>query len=214
MERQLITCPETGHLEQIELERTPYGVVIASCSRFERPCGVQCTRECARRMDHRDRRDVEDRGDRVLVVYADARYTRSIAEQLATLLSREQMIVELAVAQDAAPPPDDYQAVVVGTATRFWRQPHSILRYVARHRDALAAMPSFLFSVGDAPAKDLGVLAERTGWLPKRIAAFARPRGPARWFGDRDALAVSNHDAVRSFARAIGDEVPAAELQP
>lgn len=52
MERKLITCPETDCFEVIEYESTPLGAVITSCSRMER-CGVECTRLCGARLDHR-----------------------------------------------------------------------------------------------------------------------------------------------------------------
>ncbi len=55
MERKLITCPESAHLEEIEMERTPDGIVIISCSRFSPACAVECAVECAVRMNRRDR---------------------------------------------------------------------------------------------------------------------------------------------------------------
>jgi hypothetical protein len=53
MERQRITCPETTNLELLDYERTPLGVVIEGCSRFLPRCGLECSRECAARIDHR-----------------------------------------------------------------------------------------------------------------------------------------------------------------
>ena len=64
MERKLITCPETAHLEEIDYERTPLGLVIVGCSRFQPRCALECGCECARRMDRRDRaRDDEHASD-------------------------------------------------------------------------------------------------------------------------------------------------------
>ena len=51
---RLITCPETAHLELIECEETPFGLVIARCSRFRPACAVTCPRTCAARLDRRD----------------------------------------------------------------------------------------------------------------------------------------------------------------
>ena len=51
---RLITCPETAHLELIEYDDTPFGRVIAACSRFRPACAVECPRTCAARMDRRD----------------------------------------------------------------------------------------------------------------------------------------------------------------
>ena len=56
MPRKLITCLETAHLEDIEYEDTPCGMVILSCSRFAPNCErVDCPRTCAARLDQRDR---------------------------------------------------------------------------------------------------------------------------------------------------------------
>ena len=42
MERKLITCPISAHLEEIEYERTPLGIVIDQCSRFVPRCAIVC----------------------------------------------------------------------------------------------------------------------------------------------------------------------------
>jgi hypothetical protein len=67
MERKLVTCPETAHLEEIEYESTPCGMLIASCSRFQPRRDVECARECAARLDRRscdsDRGCERDQGE-------------------------------------------------------------------------------------------------------------------------------------------------------
>ncbi|HSK04248.1 MAG TPA: hypothetical protein VK932_23505 [Kofleriaceae bacterium] len=64
MERKRITCPETSHLELIDYERTPLGVVIDGCSRFLPRCAVGCSRLCATMMDRREYRTYpEERED-------------------------------------------------------------------------------------------------------------------------------------------------------
>jgi len=50
---QLVTCPETAHLEMIESEDTELGLVIAACSQFHPACEVACPRTCAARLDRR-----------------------------------------------------------------------------------------------------------------------------------------------------------------
>jgi hypothetical protein len=62
MERKRITCPETSHLELIDYEQTPLGIVIAGCSRFLPRCSLACSRECAACLDRRSRR-----GDRASI---------------------------------------------------------------------------------------------------------------------------------------------------
>jgi hypothetical protein len=55
MPRTRVTCPETAHLETVELEHHPLGTLIAACSRFA-PSGVPaCSRSCAGLMDRRAR---------------------------------------------------------------------------------------------------------------------------------------------------------------
>lgn len=55
MERKYVTCPETGHLEEIEVEVNQEEMKIASCTRFTPACKVGCMSECARRMERRAR---------------------------------------------------------------------------------------------------------------------------------------------------------------
>jgi hypothetical protein len=52
---KLITCPESAHLEQIEYEATPCGLLIVACTRFQPHDAVTCARECAARLDRRSR---------------------------------------------------------------------------------------------------------------------------------------------------------------
>lgn len=47
-----VTCPESAHLEMIEFEDTPLGMLIASCTRGG---FLDCPRTCAARLDRRDR---------------------------------------------------------------------------------------------------------------------------------------------------------------
>ena len=49
-----VTCPESAHLETLELEHHPLGILIAGCSRD--PEGEPgCTRRCATLLDRRER---------------------------------------------------------------------------------------------------------------------------------------------------------------
>jgi hypothetical protein len=63
----LVTCPESAHLELIECEETPFGIVIAGCSSFRGSCAGVCPRTCAARLDRRASRGLPD-DDEVLVV--------------------------------------------------------------------------------------------------------------------------------------------------
>jgi len=54
MASTLITCPESAHLEEIELIDTPVGLLVQRCSAFAG--GVpDCPRTCAARLDQRQR---------------------------------------------------------------------------------------------------------------------------------------------------------------
>jgi len=48
---KLVTCPESGHLELIELADHPLGLLIGDCSSWH-GCG-ECARTCAARMDRK-----------------------------------------------------------------------------------------------------------------------------------------------------------------
>lgn len=220
MARQRITCPETDKREEIELERTPYGIVITGCSRFQPCSAVECTRACAVRLDRRDRRGVDDIAPRVLVVYMSRHaQTKVIAVALAGHLSRDGLTAELADADArAVPPPADYEAVVIGSAVRFGRHARSVTEYIGRHGDALAAMPAFFFSVGNDD--DIGRMSRATGWRPTGSAVFEAIAPDLRRFlhrlGGRESSATEATFAdslrVRDFALTIGEEVPTPGL--
>jgi hypothetical protein len=55
MPHRFVTCPETAHLEKIEYLDSPLGMLISTCSRYESPCDLGCTRACARHFDLRAR---------------------------------------------------------------------------------------------------------------------------------------------------------------
>jgi hypothetical protein len=60
MSYRLLTCPETAHLEMIEQEIHPLGLLVVACSRFRPSCVVDCARTCARRLDRQARRGDSD----------------------------------------------------------------------------------------------------------------------------------------------------------
>lgn len=50
----LVTCPESAHLEQIDTELTPVGMLIRDCTAWAgAPCPATCPRTCAARLDRR-----------------------------------------------------------------------------------------------------------------------------------------------------------------
>jgi hypothetical protein len=208
MERRRITCPDSAHLEEVDFERTAHGLVVAGCSRFAPSCAVTCGGECARRLDRKEQ--LHDARDRVLVVYGRAAWTQPVATALAELLLHDGFVVEMADADAcAAPPPDDYDCVLIGSPQRLGRSTRAILEYVEQHRDALATMPAFWFAVGRmiVPAPDR--MQRATGWLPTRTFAIVRPSRSVRWFGDPNAKRAPQ---VCELARTVADEIPAPDI--
>jgi hypothetical protein len=55
MAYRLVTCPDTAHLELIEFDESPCGMLILGCSTFRPPCEIDCPRTCAARLDQRRR---------------------------------------------------------------------------------------------------------------------------------------------------------------
>jgi hypothetical protein len=60
MQRKLVTCPDSAHLEEIEYEETSCGMVITACSRYAHG-EIRCARECAARLDRRARTTTAER---------------------------------------------------------------------------------------------------------------------------------------------------------
>jgi len=144
MQRRAITCPTTAHLEVIDYDRTSLGILVESCTRFS-PADVRCTRECSRRLDRRERADNDDPTERVLVVYANERVP---GDAIAHALRLDDFIVELADASvSGAPPPEDYDAVVLVSQPSWVHHTHAIDAYVRDHSAGLLDRPSRTFSV-------------------------------------------------------------------
>jgi menaquinone-dependent protoporphyrinogen IX oxidase len=198
-ERKRITCPETGHLEEVELEHTPVGLVVIGCSRY-RGTELTCPRECARRMDRRDRMNADDR-ERLLFVLANGHDgAAQIATLLAEQLSAERLTVEIAELDARSMPPlADYDAVVIGAHVRFGHHDRAVAEFIREHASDLGTLPAFFYSVGghhifhgDSPARQM---TRRTGWHPTATWTFA----------DDSASQLAD---VRAFARLVADEVP------
>jgi hypothetical protein len=166
---------------------------------------VHCGGTCGIALDRELQCDRTYRAERVLLVYSNARHTESIAHQLGAFLTFDGLVVDFADADTGSlPPPEDYDAVVIGISPRFLGPPRVITHYIEEHRHALRALPNFLFLVGGAAAKDLRQLADSTGWLPQGVATFERP----------EDAGMPSIDELRSFAHAIGDGIPSTELVP
>lgn len=200
MERKILICPETGNLEQIALERAPLGRVIVACT-----CSTGCTRECARRMDRRDRLDADDR-ERVLLIIAAAHTpTARIADALADHLRSDDLVVERVTLGENVPPPlADYDVAVIGIPVGRRGYSGRLAAFVHGHAVELDAMPVFVFAVGRAgrhdPAAYLAHLTEQIGLHPAASAMF-----------DHEAAQATS--ALLEFVHQIGDDIPAKSPQ-
>jgi Flavodoxin domain len=199
--RLLLTCPETAHLEEVELEPTPLGVVIVGCSRY-REGNLSCPRECARRMDRRVHLDVDGR-ERVLLVLADLDDAAAdVGRALAAQLGADGFTTEVAaLGAPPLPPFAEYDAVVIGACVRWGWHDRALIGAIREQRRALEARPAFFYSVGGVDTRGVDAytsrMTRRTGWVPTSGATFAS--NPA-----------ARGQAVQDFARRISEGVPAA----
>jgi menaquinone-dependent protoporphyrinogen IX oxidase len=206
MERKRITCPETGHLEEIDVERAPAGLLIDGCSRFQPRSALACTRECAKRMDRREHLDIEGH-ERILVVISGLHaQTSRIGEAIADALRQDNFVVELATLEAGGMPPlEDYDGVVIGAPVRLGERARVLGDYVRAHRDTLAAMSGFFFAVGSCRELTADEYIERvaqsTGW---------QPTGSASFLDDQEVPRTEIHE----LAERISDEIPVPLVEP
>lgn len=204
MERRRVVCPLTGRFEEIELEGTEVGVVVLGCSRFDPRDALECGRPCAAELDRRDREHVDDRAERVLVASAADPATHPVSELLACCLARDGLTVELADADArAAPPAEDYDAVILVSRVRLGRHPRSVVEYIDRNRATLAELPTACIAIGDTARVrgSIGDLARATGWSPAMQLELVRG-------------AHGFDEAIRELARTLAESVPPLHRPP
>lgn len=123
---------------------------------------------------------------RVLIVHASSHgQTRLIAEVIATEMRACGAEVSLCDALSTTPPPPDaFDAVLVGSRVHFGRHARAIRRYVRRYLPALNRRRTGFFSVSMSAAAALaadgahadavvGRFLAQTGWQPEWTATFA-----------------------------------------
>jgi menaquinone-dependent protoporphyrinogen oxidase len=110
---------------------------------------------------------------RILVLYASHHgQTRAIAEVIATRLRDRGHVAELVdvgVGVSPMPAPEDYDAVVLGSRLELGRHARPLVRYVRRHREHLAVMPTAFFSVSMSAAQ-AGAGADPNGYIARFFA--------------------------------------------
>ncbi|MGP0019693.1 MAG: flavodoxin domain-containing protein [Candidatus Sulfotelmatobacter sp.] len=136
---------------------------------------------------------------RVLIVHA-SRYgaTQGIAERIAATLGEHGVEAIVKPVEDAGDPAG-YDAVVIGSATYYFRWMKKAADFVRRNRDALAERPVWLFSSGPlgTEVKDSEGRDKCETTVPKEIAEFTEsihPRNHRVFFGalDRDKLGFTH----------------------
>jgi menaquinone-dependent protoporphyrinogen oxidase len=142
---------------------------------------------------------------RVLIAYAcHFGRTRSIADDLARRLRARGHEVEVANAREGRlPPPQDYDAVVLGSPVQHGHHAREILDYAHDFHAELDAMPTAFFSVSLAasvpfastdPGGHLESLVRETGWMPDHTASFGRLGTPQAWkLADLVAVSLAEH---------------------
>jgi menaquinone-dependent protoporphyrinogen IX oxidase len=153
-------------------------------------------------------------GGRVLLVYSTRHgSTREVAEAVAEELRAAGAEVESCEAS-SAPAPGGYDAVVVG-APMIMGWHHDAEKYVKRHRQALAQVPTAFFvmaaSLTDTGEGDVrGVPIVKDPWLAKKPREAGKLRRkeryalPAHYLGDiLDACAPARPRTVAFFAGSL-----------
>ena len=121
---------------------------------------------------------------RILLLFA-SHYgqTRLIAERIGDRLRMHGHEVDLVDVRSAhLPPPEDYDAVVIGSRIEMGRHASGIRSYIKAHRADLARIPTAFFSVSMAashagasadPDGYLEAMFREVGWRPNQAIAFA-----------------------------------------
>jgi menaquinone-dependent protoporphyrinogen oxidase len=122
---------------------------------------------------------------RILVVYASHfGQTGTVAQRIAERLRDRGHEVDVANASGAGqgiPPPQDYDAVVLGSRVELGKHAKPVLQYMHEHANELRRIPTAFFSVsmsaaGKPPGSDPNGYLEKTfaslGWKPTESIAF------------------------------------------
>lgn len=176
---------------------------------------------------------------RVLVTYHSSEgQSALIAERIAEGLRAEGAAVDL-FEVGHAPPPGDYDGVVLGDSVHAGRHSRALARYIAKHGDELDAMPVALFQTSLTSSQDdaehtaeahrlLHRLLDGTGLEPDIVGLFAGALAYTRYgwlkrrlmrriaaseVGDIDVSTdheYTDWEAVDAFARDVSALVSSA----
>jgi menaquinone-dependent protoporphyrinogen oxidase len=161
---------------------------------------------------------------KVLVAYASRHgATQGIAERIGAKLEESGLDVTIRPVQ-TAPPLEEYDAFVIGSAAYMGGWLGDATSFVRRGRDTLVDRPVWLFSSGpvgsetiDAKGRDVVAASE-----PKEFGEFARtirPRGQRVFFGaynpdsEPKGLAEGLMAKFMRVAPAVRDALPAGDFR-
>ncbi len=112
--------------------------------------------------------------------------------------------VEIANAQCGhVPPPQDYDAVILGSRVQHGHHAREIVEYARQWRPELERMPTAFFSVSLAadvpflthdPGHHVQQLVEESGWRPDYAASYGRIGEPQAWkLADLVTVSLAEH---------------------
>jgi menaquinone-dependent protoporphyrinogen IX oxidase len=152
-----------------------------------------------------------------LVIYASGQeHAGIIANAIAVRIRSHGLRAEIGDAScGVMPPPQDYDAVVLGSPVGFGPKTRLIASYIRDHRDALAEVPAALFTISASGTPRDGDLSEflaellrSTRWQPDFTAAFAAgeplPRGG--WIGR-----LVGYERTAELVKALGTDWASVE---
>ena len=148
---------------------------------------------------------------RILIVYGTTEgHTVKVAAAISETLRRNGAEVDVRVADDSAPAPDGYDAVIVAASVHGGRYQKPVRRWARTHADVLSHKPAAFVSVclgvlqHDAKVqRDLQAIVEQfvasTGWRPS-VVKFVAGALPYTKYGWLQRLVMK-----RIVAKAGGD---------
>ena len=154
----------------------------------------------------------------ILVAYASKHgTTREVAESLASTLRSHGFDVEMAAAGDVTSL-DGVDAVVLGGGLYMARLHADARRFLARHRDRLAALPLAVFAMGPGSTSEKDMAASRkqldhalakvSELRPAEIAIFGGALDPTKLrfpFNHMPACDARDWDAIEAWALQVAD---------
>lgn len=136
----------------------------------------------------------------ILLLYSTVDgHTRRICERLRELVQQRGHRVALSSMDDAPPPLERFDKVVIGASIRYGKHRPNVARFMREHGQALAARPNAFFSVNIVARKPnkntpetnpyVRKFLRQLSWRPRELAVFAGKLDYPRYgFWDRHII--------------------------